>query len=59
MRATKLWLEHFPNQHGVDIHLLSETFLKHGQALRLANYVCHRTERPTEIAVQTSWSAMV
>ena len=29
------------------ICLLSETFLKPGQAFRLANYVCHRTDRPT------------
>ena len=43
----KLELEHFLNQHGVDICLLSETFLNHGQAFRLSNYVCHRTERPT------------
>ena len=35
------------SQHGVDICLLSETFLNSGQAFRLANYVCHRTDRPT------------
>ena len=28
--------------------LLSETFLNPGQAFRLANYVCHRTDRPTD-----------
>ena len=40
-------LEHFLSQHGVDICLLSETFLNSGQAFRLANYVCYRTDRPT------------
>jgi hypothetical protein len=40
-------LEHFLSLHSVDICLLSETFLKAGQAFRLANYVCHRTDRPT------------
>ena len=38
----KLELEHFLNQHGVDICPLSETFLNPGQTFRLANYVCHR-----------------
>jgi len=42
----KIELEHFLNQYGVDICLLSEKFINHGQALRLANYVCHRTDRP-------------
>jgi hypothetical protein len=43
----KIELEDFLNEHGVYICLLSETFLNHGQAIRLANYVCHRTDRPT------------
>jgi len=43
----KLELEHFLSQHGVDICLLSQSFLNAGQAFRLANYVCHRTDRPT------------
>jgi hypothetical protein len=47
VRGRKLELEHFLNQHGVDICLLSETFLHLGQVFRLANYVCHRTDRPT------------
>jgi len=47
VRGRKLELEHFLGQHGVDICLLSETFLNPGQAFRLANYVCHRTDRPT------------
>jgi exonuclease III len=47
VRGRKLELEHFLNQHGVDICLLSETFLKDVQAFRHANYVCHRTDRPT------------
>ena len=41
VHGRKLELEHFLNQHGVDICLLSETFLNPGQAFRLANYVCH------------------
>jgi hypothetical protein len=41
------WTGAFLNQHGVDICLLSETFLNTSQALRLANYVCHRTDKPT------------
>ena len=47
VRGRKLELEHFLGQHGDDIRLLSETFLNPGQAFRLANYVCHRTDRPT------------
>ena len=47
MRGRKLELEHFLSQHGVDICLLIETFLNPGEAFRLANYVCHRTDRPT------------
>ena len=45
VRGRKLELEHFLNQHGVDICLLSETFLNPGQVFRLPNYVCHRTDR--------------
>jgi hypothetical protein len=47
VRGRKLKLEHFFSQHGIDICLLSETFLNDGEAFRLANYVCHRTNRPT------------
>jgi hypothetical protein len=47
VRGRKLELEHFLGLHEVDICLLSETFLNPGQAFRLANYVCHRTDRPT------------
>jgi hypothetical protein len=47
VRGRKLELEHFLSQNGVDICLLSETFLNPGQAFLLANYVCHRTDRPT------------
>ena len=47
VRGRKLELEHFLSQHGVDICLLSETFLKPDQAFQLANYVCHPTDRPT------------
>jgi len=41
------WGAESSSQHVVDIYLLSETFLNSGQAFRLANYVCHRTDRPT------------
>jgi hypothetical protein len=47
MRGRKLELEDFLIQHGVDICILSETFLNPGQTFRLANYVSHRTDRPT------------
>ena len=47
VRGRKLELEHFLSQHGVDICLLSETFLNPEQTFWLANYVRHRTERPT------------
>ena len=47
LRGRILVLEHFLGQHGVDICLLSETFLNSGQAFWLANYVCHRTDSPT------------
>jgi len=46
-RGRKLELEHFLSQQSFDICLLSETFLNPGQAFRLDNYVCHRTDRPT------------
>ena len=42
-----MWFDWCGHQHGVDICLLSETLLNHGQDFRLAKYVCHRTERPT------------
>ena len=47
MRGSKLELEHFHSQHGVDVCLLIEIFLNPEQAFRLANYACHRTDRPT------------
>jgi exonuclease III len=47
VRGTKLQLEHFLSQHGVDICLLSETFPKPDQAFRLVHFVCHRTDRLT------------
>jgi hypothetical protein len=50
--GSKLELEHFLDQHGVDNCLLSDTFLKSDQAFRLANYVCHRTDGTTAGAAQ-------
>ena len=47
VRGKKLELEHFLSQNSVDICLLIETFLNFEQTFRLANYVCHRTDRPT------------
>jgi hypothetical protein len=47
VRGRKLELEHFLSQHGVDICLLCKTRPNSNQAFRLANYVCHRTDRPT------------
>ena len=47
VRGSKLELEHFLSQHGVDICLLSETLLTPGEAFRLAHYVCLRKDRPT------------
>ena len=38
-------MERFINQHGVDVGLLTETFVNPGQAFWLVNYVCHRTDR--------------
>jgi hypothetical protein len=44
----KLELEYFLSQHGVHICLLTETHLRERDAFRLANYLCHRTDRPTK-----------
>ena len=44
---TKLEMEYFLGQHGVDICIVSETSLKPDQAFLFPNYVCHRTDRPT------------
>jgi len=46
LRSMKLAFEHFLSHHGFDICLLNKTFLNPGQAFRLANYVCHRTDKP-------------
>jgi len=48
VRGRRLELGHFLSQHGVNICLLSETFLNPKKAFWLANYVCHRTDRPTD-----------
>jgi hypothetical protein len=47
VRGRKIELELFLIQQGVDICIMSETFLNRGQVFRLANYNCHRTDRPT------------
>jgi hypothetical protein len=46
VRGKKLELEQFLNEHGIDICLLKETHLVAERALRFANYVCQRTDRP-------------
>ena len=46
LRGRKLELEHFLSQHDVDMS--RETFLNPERAFRIANYVCHRTDRPTD-----------
>jgi hypothetical protein len=57
VRGRKLKLEQFLTEHGVDICLLNETHLESGRALRFANYICHRTDRPTPGEAQRSLSA--
>ena len=47
VRGRNLEMENFLSQHGVEIFLLSETFLNPGQAFRLANYICHPSDRST------------
>jgi exonuclease III len=47
VRGRKLELEQFLSEHGVDICILNETHLVAQRALRFANYVCQRTDRPT------------
>jgi hypothetical protein len=59
VRGRKPELEHFLSQHGVNNCVLSETFLKPDQAFQLANFVCHRTNRPTARAAQPFYSAVV
>jgi hypothetical protein len=48
VHGRKMELDHFLDKHWVDICLLTENHLRSGQVFRLANYVCHRTDRPTE-----------
>jgi hypothetical protein len=45
IHGRKLELEHFLSDHS--IYALSEKNLEPGGALRFANYICHRTDRPT------------
>ena len=48
VRGRQMELDQFLGRHGVDICLMTETHLRSGQVFWLANYVCHRTDRPTE-----------
>jgi exonuclease III len=47
VRGRKLELEQFLSEHSVDMCLLNETHLESVRVLRFANYVSHRTDRPT------------
>jgi exonuclease III len=44
-------LEHFLCQHRIDICVLNEIHLREKDVFRLAIYVCHRTDRPTQEGV--------
>jgi hypothetical protein len=48
VRVRKMELDHFLGKHGVYMCLLTKTHLRSGHVFRLANYVCHRTDRLTE-----------
>lgn len=48
VRGRKLELGHFHGQYAIDIYLLTATDLRYDEAFRMANYICHRTERLTE-----------
>ena len=52
VRGRKLEMEHFLSQHGVDICLLSETFLNPEKPFRLAN--CLPPHRQTNIRGDTT-----
>ena len=47
VRGRNLELQHSLSKHGVEICMLSETFLNPEQTFRLHNYVCQCTDRPT------------
>jgi exonuclease III len=47
VRGRKLEQEQFLSEHCADICLLNETHLVADRALRFANCVSHRTDRPT------------
>ena len=47
VRGRKLELDHFLGQSGIDIFLLSDNHLRSGEAFRMANYICHRSDRLT------------
>jgi hypothetical protein len=42
-------MDYFLGQHGVDVCLLTETHLRSSEPIQMANYVCYRTDRLTEI----------
>jgi exonuclease III len=48
VRGRKMEMYHYLGKRGVDICLLTENHLRSGKVFRIANYVCHRTDRPTE-----------
>jgi hypothetical protein len=48
VRGRKQELDHFLGQHSRDTCLFTEIRLKSGVFFRMANYVCHRTDRLTQ-----------
>jgi exonuclease III len=48
VRGRKQELNHFLEQHGIDICLLNEIHLRSHDVFRMANYVCHCNDRLTE-----------
>ena len=47
MRGKKEELVQFLSKKGIDICLLDEAHLRDSESFRMANYVCHRNDRPT------------
>jgi hypothetical protein len=51
IRGLKLEVDHFLSEHGVDICLLNKTHLECDRSIRLANYVCHRTDHQARVGI--------
>ena len=59
VRGSKLELEHFLSQHGVDICLLSETFLNPGQASGLPTMSATAQTDQQQGVARPYWSGVV